>query len=260
MTIEKRLLLAITMLGLIALLLSQIGGLKARGTHPANMACDQCHLARGEITAANAGLLIAGQEQLCRTCHPNAVTASHPSGIKPGHQIPADFPLDWKGEMTCSTCHDIHGDEIGLSRVDMAGKALCLSCHDDGFFQRMKDGGMSILVSGHLDARAPLAGNIDTFSIQCLSCHETLGDDLAVRMSGNVIRHGSDRGNHPVGMMYQRSISYGGYRSIAQLPKEIALPNGRVSCISCHHGYSEQHGQLVMSNLGSRLCFSCHDI
>ena len=234
--------------------------LKAQVPHPANMACADCHLASGEVTPENAGTLIAGQEELCKNCHPNAITASHPTGFQPQRELPAEFPLDWKGDLTCSTCHDIHGEGAGLPRVELFGQDLCLSCHEESFFTNMVDGGQSIMVSGHLDARAPLEGDIDTFSIQCLSCHETLSDDLNVQISGNVIRHNSDRGNHPVGMLYQNSITYGGYRSAVMLPTEISLPNGRVSCISCHHGYTEQHGKLVMSNDGSRLCFSCHDL
>ncbi len=256
----KRLYLALLVIGLVGLGLYRISSLNANATHPANMACDQCHLARGEITTSNARTLVAGQEVLCKSCHPNAVTASHPTGIRPVMDIPAHLPLEWKGEMTCRTCHEFHGDQPGLQRVSDRGRPMCMSCHQEEFFARMKDGGMSIMVSGHLDPRMPLIGEMDTFSLQCMSCHETLGDDLGIRMSGNVIRHSSDRGNHPVGMPYQRSIGYGGYRAMAMLPKEIVLPNGKVSCISCHDGYSEQHGGLVMENEGSRLCYSCHDL
>lgn len=256
----KGLVFILLLTGMLVFVFRNMDELKAGGTHPANMACSECHLAKGEITPSNAKTLIAGQEELCKSCHQNAITASHPTGIKPLTETPEKFPLDWKGDMTCSTCHNIHGQQPGLPRVDVYGKDLCLSCHDENFFTSMKDEGMSIIVSGHLDARQPLAGNIDTFSIQCMTCHESLSDDLAVGISGNVIRHNSGRSNHPVGMNYQTSMTYGGYRSVAQIPKEVVLPNGKVSCISCHHGYSDNHGKLVMDNKGSKLCFSCHDI
>lgn len=256
----KGLVLLVLTAGLLVIFFRNVDDLYAGGSHPANMACSECHLAQGKINRKNAATLVASQELLCKSCHPNAVTASHPSGIKPSDEIPRKFPLDWKGDMTCSTCHNIHSKKPGLPRVNEYGKDLCLSCHTENFFTRMKDGGMSIMVSGHLDARKPLAGNIDIFSIQCMSCHESLSDDLAVRITGNVIRHGSERGNHPVGMLYQNSVSYGGYRRVSQIPKQVVLPNGKVSCISCHHGYSDNHGKLVMGNEGSKLCFSCHDI
>lgn len=253
----------VTVLLLAALLVTglyTIHDLKATVNHPANMACTDCHLVSGEVTSDNAGTLIADQEELCKSCHANAITASHPTGFQPQTEIPPDFPLDWKGDLTCSTCHDIHGEERGLSRVGLFGRELCLSCHEEEFFTRMIDGGMSIIVSGHLDPREPLEGSMDTFSIQCMSCHESLSDDLNVQISGNVIRHNSNRSNHPVGVLYQNSINYGGYRDAVLLPAEISLPNGKLSCISCHHGYTEQHGKLVMTNEGSRLCFSCHDL
>ena len=256
----KGLVLILFATGLLFVVFQHIDDLQAGGNHPANMACSDCHLAQGKINKKNAGTLVASQEQLCKSCHPNSVTASHPTGIKPRGTIPEEFPLDWKGDITCSTCHAVHSKRPGLPRVNVYGKDLCLSCHKKTFFSRMKDEGMSIMISGHLDARKPLAGNIDSFSIQGRSCHESLTDDLGVRITGNVIRHNSDRGNHPVGMLYERSISYGGYRRVAQIPKEVLLPTGKVSCISCHHGYSDNHGKLVMDNNGSKLCFACHDI
>ena len=38
------------------------------------------------------------------------------------------------------------------------------------------------------------------------------------------------------------------------------LPDGKISCISCHQGYDEQHGALVLDNRADGLCFSCHDL
>jgi predicted CXXCH cytochrome family protein len=124
----------------------------------------------------------------------------------------------------------------------------------------MKDGGSSLMSFGHLDARASLAGGIDSFSIQCMSCHESLSAGLNVRVSEDVIRHDGSQISHPIGMRYEKSALYGGYRPVPLLPQEIVLPDGKVSCISCHQGYSDKHGKLVMDNTGSRLCFSCHDI
>jgi predicted CXXCH cytochrome family protein len=248
-------------LGVLLVLIGyHLADLKAANPHPAATACDQCHLAREEITVHNAKILVAEQEQLCRPCHQNAVQASHPSGIQPSMHIPDEYPLDWKGELTCSTCHDIHGSNPGLARVKTTGRAMCMACHDFEFFARMKDGGTSIMVSGHLDARRPLTGDIDAFSIHCMSCHESRGDGLSVRVIGNVIRHSSGRDNHPVGVPYQRGLDFGGYRPVNMLPAQIALPNGKVSCISCHHAYTGDHGKLVMDNAGSRLCYSCHDL
>ena len=236
------------------------GDLNATNTHPGDGSCNDCHLARGKIDQTNADILIASQEVLCKTCHENALTASHPSGFKPDRGLPKAFPLDWKAELTCSSCHSVHGSKPGLLRVDRRGKALCFSCHDKGFFSGMKDAGSSLISFGHLDARASLGGGIDQYSIQCLSCHDTLEGDLNVQLRGGIVSHNSSKASHPIGMKYETSISFGGYRPVTALPKKIALPNGMVSCISCHEGYSEIHGKLVMANRGSALCFSCHDL
>ena len=240
--------------------LRMTGSLEAVDTHPVDSDCRDCHLAKTTIDKSNAGILVADQEALCGGCHKNALTASHPSGIKPGSPIPPEFPLDWKGDMTCSTCHDVHASDPVKLRVNRQGKALCQSCHDQEFFARMKDGGSSIMNFGHLDARASLIGDIDNFSIQCMACHELLAGDLQVRATGRVIRHNGNRVNHPVGMSYADSVSFGGYRPEARLKGAIRLPDGKVSCISCHSGYSELHGKLVIDNQKDELCFSCHDL
>ena len=229
-------------------------------THPVDMPCADCHLAKGGINQSNAKTLIASQEELCGICHRNALTASHPSGIKPANAPPEIFPLDWKGDLTCSTCHLVHENSAGRLRVKREGKALCQSCHDEAFFNAMKDGGTSVLAFGHLDARQSISGNIDNFSIQCLSCHDSMNDKLQVNVSGDVLRHGNRRVNHPIGGRYADAVSYGGYRSVGSLPAAISLPDGKISCISCHQGYNDQHGDLVVDNQGDELCFSCHDL
>ena len=83
----KFLVLILFATGLVVAVFQHMDDLQAGGKHPANMACNECHLAQGKINPRNAGTLVASQEQLCKTCHPNAVTASHPTGIKPDGTI-----------------------------------------------------------------------------------------------------------------------------------------------------------------------------
>jgi len=207
-------------------------------------------------------MLVSSQEKLCVRCHLNALEASHPSGLKPNMPLPKEFPADWKGDLTCSTCHTIHGDQPGLMRTAKRGKALCLSCHKMEFFDNMADGGQSLLVSGHIGQPADLMSiGLDTYSIHCMTCHAELGDDLAVSISNDgVMRHALGSVNHPVGVIYDEAARFGGYRPSTFLPEEIKLPEGKVSCLSCHRAYTEDHGEIVRSNRGSDLCFQCHDI
>lgn len=203
-------------------------------------------------------MLFASQEQLCGKCHQDALQSSHPSGFTPppGQKIPADYPLDWKGDLTCSTCHEVHSDQPGRLRGTAHGRDFCLACHQQVFFDNMPEGGASIVQSGHLGAiGARNWKNLDQYSIQCLECH---GDKGEVSVDANqIMRHGSV--NHPIGRSYAAAERYGGYKPAAMLPKNIRLPNGMVSCVSCHEPYSKTHGKAVMANTGSALCFGCHD-
>ncbi len=52
----------------------------------------------------------------------------------------------------------------------------------------------------------------------------------------------------------------GSFKPRSMLPTAIWLPNGKLSCVSCHEPYKKQHGQLVVTNSGSVLCAQCHDL
>lgn len=232
------------------------------GTH-----CAACHLAGEAVTAENAKRLKGTQERLCGTCHRGAVQASHPTGFVPGRTLPARMPLDWKGEMTCSTCHDVHGRGGGSGGAGAAaasdlggGGELCASCHPRSFFAGMADRGESLLRSAHLDARASRpVQDIDGYSQRCLDCHaDRLSLPGAVIRAAFTARNGSGMVNHPIGMRYAYADLERDLRSPATLPAAILLPDGQVSCLSCHDGYSARHGALV--TVGSTdMCLACHD-
>jgi predicted CXXCH cytochrome family protein len=170
--------------------------------------------------------------------------------------------VDWKGDLTCSTCHLVHGIGRGLLRGNKRGKELCLACHDAAFFTNMKDEGSSIVQSGHLDAGITLSeAELDPFSLQCLYCHSPKFDVPEVDVDRvGILRHASGRNNHPVGRRYRESARFGGYHLEQSLSERVILPDGKISCVSCHQAYSQNHGKLVMPNGGSRLCLECHDL
>ncbi len=169
--------------------------------------CSSCHLNSGKtnpkkVDSKSFSILVSSQEKLCIRCHTNALEASHPSGVVPKKALPKEFPEDWKGDITCSTCHTIHGKKPGLMRTNKRGKLLCLSCHDNAFFDHMADGGQSLLLSGHL-SRSQNEDELETigldeYSIQCMTCHGELGDNLSVEISSRgVMRHAMGSVNHP---------------------------------------------------------------
>ena len=231
-----------------------------RPFHP-NIDCAGCHLAGQGTNPANASQLTTSQEALCGQCHRGALDLSHPTGFRPSRQLPAGYPLDWKGDLTCSSCHNIHEGKAGLIRGDRTGKELCLACHEAAFFEQMADKGISLQRLGHLSASSgQLQRELDPYSVQCLGCHMENGDAPRVNVdTRGVLRH-SGGINHPIGADYARASRSGLYRAASQLRAGIHLPEGKVSCVSCHTGYSKQHGALVMSNSGSALCLECHDL
>lgn len=234
----------------------------AAGYHLSGDDCSSCHLGSWSASSGQASRLIASQEYLCEICHRNVRTVSHASGFRPGRPLPPEYPLDWKGDMTCSTCHLPHGNQAGLLRGTKRGKDFCLACHTPEFFSAMKDAGASIVESGHLqssDADRGLDG-LDSYSLNCMRCHiGKSGKAAPVSVGMNLLRHDGGRINHPIGSSYREAAKFGGYRPVQRLSKKILLPGGRLSCLSCHLGYSMRHGQLAVSNNRSALCFECHE-
>ncbi len=230
------------------------------GGHLDQSDCAQCHLAGMNVTAQQANILVASQEALCGKCHPAAIQVSHPTGFQPKTAPPARYPLDWKGDLTCSTCHEVHGSGHGLMRAGLAGKPLCLACHQPDFFSTMRDGGAS-LTSGHL--AKSVHGNapaLDAYSRKCMECHGASATPrLATSIDRNgVVRHAGQSVNHPIGMSYQKAVAFGGYRARSVVERKLLLPDGKVSCVSCHAGFQKEHGKLLVAMNQSKLCFECH--
>lgn len=238
------------------------GNIQSSG-HLDGSQCESCHLAKLSITTENAGKLFNSQEILCTTCHENVLEVSHPSGFSPSRELANNYPLDWKGDLTCSTCHNIHGNNRGLLRIQAFGKEHCLSCHNHDFFNNMVDEGQSLINSAHMAMQENYEDiGLDPYSIQCMTRHEISGNkrlDIVINNQG-IMRHSDGKGNHPIGANYQKAYKYGGYRSEQSLAEIIKLPEGKVSCVSCHAGYSQQHGIVISSLDGSSLCYQCHGI
>ena len=128
----------------------------------------------------------------------------------------------------------------------------------------MKDGGISIQQSGHLAAGPSLSDKfeLDRYSLQCMGCHESQYDASRVEVGRNgIIRHRSGSANHPIGRRYPTSanaINNSELRPKYLLSKEIWLPDGKLSCVSCHQAYDKEHGKVVLSGQRGNLCQECH--
>lgn len=79
---------------------------------------------------------------------------------------------------------------------------------------------------------------LDAIAQGCLHCHDgSRASHVSVRNAGTSMPiRGSQTLNHPVGMVYDQSVSKDphGYQSRAALHPDIRLVDGQVTCISCH--------------------------
>ena len=128
-------------------------------------------------------------------------------------------------------------------------------------------------------SRAPA---LDTSARGCLQCHDGLrAAHIAVRTSGSALQiRGSQTLNHPVGMVYERSVMKDpqGYKSRAALHPNVRLVEGQVSCVSCHQTRGEVSAnthpeprlefaantctatkELTVGHRDRELCMACHN-
>ena len=254
-------LLALVLLsGLAAAVLAPLAAAAESGrpVEHSGLACESCHLDGERATPETARRLVATQVRLCGRCHEPAVTYGHPAGFTPARHLPRSYPLDWKGQMTCSTCHEMHGDEPDLLRRGAGRGDLCAACHAQVQFASTGGGGALPLLGGHLERAEPPGGaEIDGFSARCVQCHveefSLPGHERVAFTAWN----GTGMANHPIGSPYTHGDSGRDLRAPALLPAGIDLPEGRVSCVSCHQGYALDHGAPVQ--VSGNLCTTCHE-
>ena len=127
------------------------------------------------------------------------------------------------------------------------------------------DGGFSLISFGRDNTVDQQGGDIDSFSKDCVSCHDGLrASDVSVNYRNNpdgsrTGRHFSGK-DHPIGMEYASYASFRrGYRPVAQLNPKMLLVNGKVGCLTCHNPLNPEKSHLVMSDRRSALCLTCHD-
>jgi predicted CXXCH cytochrome family protein len=244
--------------------------------HTMKTDCMGCHLRAPRPDEAGTNLFVADIETLCLRCHTEVkVTMSHPIGMKPTFKLPLDMPLDWKGELTCTTCHRMHSDDDNhffsnnkFLRRNSSGKAFCLECHQNNFLSNRSMSHSVAQDAAHYTPGESFAqeATLDESSASCLTCHDgSLAPDegsAVVERTAGIWRHGgySNRSSHPLGASYSKAHAEKprAYRLISSLPSTIRLPGGKVDCRSCHNLYSKNEHLLSVSNERSRLCLSCH--
>jgi predicted CXXCH cytochrome family protein len=238
--------------------------------------CLSCHLtdAAGKILEHE---MTAPITTLCARCHEKILTEGyqHPVDTRPQSiRVPADMPLSPHGEITCSTCHDIHASYFTpydtpshyLRRYE-TGKDFCRTCHTGA--GNGKRGHTTSLGESHFLSKYivtdPSLG-IDPMSKNCISCHDGAYASSVTIKAGtwshgrDFIRH--DQGSHPIGVLYEAARRKEGSKTdlkpMAMVDRRIRFFDGKVGCGSCHDPYSTIEKRLVMSDQRSELCLACH--
>lgn len=225
--------------------------------------CTTCHIGQGKLRG-EAGKLKPDITGACATCHLGALGhASHPTDIEPKMHLPPDMILV-DGKMTCVTCHVMHrvdggkkGEDRYYLRRSVSGKQFCLICH-------------SVDEKGHLFVGAThssklrvkdISARVDSTTLLCVECHTDHISSID-RSGSGTMQHSTGRLNHPVGVEYEQVASRKPrlFTPRTMLREEIELSDGRIGCGTCHNRFSRHRYMLVMSNEGSALCFSCHNL
>lgn len=232
----------------------------------------------------------------CAQCHDGLILDSrqlwdgarkhHPVNVVPKKVVPAFFPLDDDGRVTCRTCHSPHGvveDASGEAsgrvrhasqdspflRLDRAGDALCTACHGtdvhaepDPDARRVRTG------EGHLAGAALSralekrgASEVQLGRSRCLSCHATHGaagepllraaDDAAVCVGCHAPQRDPSR-NHVLGRVPGRDL----LAETRGSPVRLSTAGG-VECLSCH-SLTSGAPALLRPVPGGPVCLECH--
>ncbi|MHC4698865.1 MAG: cytochrome c3 family protein [Planctomycetota bacterium] len=205
--------------------------------------------------------------------------ANHPVHVRPSGaiNIPQGWPVEADGSITCLTCHtrlpalegstDPHLRDCADSQFDR--EQFCRRCHVGGDELGGRKMHWQATRFAHLKAAdstsTGLPGRLDAQSQQCLGCH----DGVTARESRNTLGSSivgadwDDRRSHPIGVPYMdagRGHGEGAYTPASMLPRQVRLPGGRVSCVSCHDLYARDRYLLTIPIEGSELCLTCHDM
>ena len=205
---------------------------------------------------------------------------NHPVGVAPSAfvAIPPGWPLDDEGAITCLTCHrEVPAGSArseprlrGEDNPAAAGIEFCARCHGQAEEHNAQSAHWLALGMAHVPGEGTAThvvnGSLDAGTRQCLSCHDGVNATESKNMTPGTSSRGysgDSRRNHPVGVQYRdqsRPSNLSPLRPAGLLPPEVALPDGRVGCSSCHNLYAGTRYLLTVSIQGSELCLTCHDM
>lgn len=113
-------------------------------------------------------------------------------------------------------------------------------------------------------AAAENNNGIDTFSADCLGCHDggaavPVGLQLRNDPFNRTSHVSSKQNDHAIGMNYNTYVGADhGFKPLTN-NRSMILINGKVGCLTCHNPLNPAKGHLVKADNNSDLCFSCHN-
>jgi predicted CXXCH cytochrome family protein len=108
-------------------------------------------------------------------------------------------------------------------------------------------------------------GEIDSFSKDCLSCHDGLyASDTRLNYKnspGHKSKTFDGTKEHPIGMDYASYVAMdsNSYKPAPAFNSKMMFVNGKVGCTTCHNPLNPEEKHLVMSDFRSALCLTCHN-
>jgi hypothetical protein len=259
--------------------------------------CSECHEESPEKGGEKFLMFSGNYNQLCR-CHGyTSENYIHPVNIEPSEEkkekIPDTLPLQ-KGNMTCSTCHDIYlqcqrnmktqkRNKFFLRGAPYARRTdLCFRCHDEAKYKR-------------LDPHNQMDEDGEIIAEKCLYCHVEKPDvrratyKKAEGIHGEVVElignlevlcyrcHYKQSILHPINANHLRKPSEKTMENMKESEKQlgIILPlnyEGKITCATCHNphergviptekdsarGASEKFRLRVPGQSGE-ICSACH--
>ncbi|MBI4654639.1 MAG: cytochrome c3 family protein [Nitrospirae bacterium] len=230
--------------------------------------CQFCHIDYEKDPKS----LTAPVTNICKNCHAQiTLKSSHPADIYPGATtIPPDLPLK-NGMIACTTCHNIHGEyqnvfgeKAYFLRRPYTGREFCISCHKQGISLEPHAGVIDV---AHMGSRFKVTNPsepLDPISRECISCHGGIvGKAVTFGFGSGVWTHEKPANSHPIGVDYEKSRlqrKESMLKPTSLVDKRIIFFDGKIGCGTCHDIYSKEQRSLVMSNKGSKLCTSCHEL
>lgn len=223
--------------------------------------CQDCH-GNSDLESGDVELL-AGASSVCMGCHEPFERASHPVGVLPSMDIPADMPTPG-GSIGCVTCHDPHNDGVNSTYAllrDDGAESFCQRCHEP-WGDDAHAGSVNV---AHPVRSTPAKnhGELDAMSKNCISCHDGINAPEAMynlHGDGTMMLNFYERqGSHKLGAVYDYVASGDDWHGKASVDKRISFYEGKMGCMSCHNPYSELPSKLAVEINGSRLCLECHN-